>query len=289
MDNVLLMISKQSLLAYRAKTFCTTPGSRLASIDEAVEFVNQRGFIFFWPIKEMVMPSLWNAVVGDRPVPDNHDDPGHITWDWKDSMLGKRRWYYARILRKRNAMISLEMTPFFYALSENYGSPEEDFLIQYEQGRLTQEAKSVYEALLDEGPLDSIALRKAAHLSSRESDARFNKALGDLQGDMKILPVGISKAGAWNYAFIYDIVPRHFPDLEEKSRFISEKSAREKLAETFLYSVGAARATDLSRLFGWTADYAQNTAQSLVKSGRLLGQVQVEGEKHEYLAIPELR
>jgi hypothetical protein len=28
-------------------------------------------------------------------------------------------------------MISLEIAPFFYALSENYGAPEEDYLTLY--------------------------------------------------------------------------------------------------------------------------------------------------------------
>ena len=55
------------------------------------------------------MPSLWVAVAGDRPVPDEHDDPGHVTWGWKDGLLGKRRWYYGRVLRKRNTFISLDI------------------------------------------------------------------------------------------------------------------------------------------------------------------------------------
>ncbi len=67
------------------------------------------------------MPSLWTAVAGDRPVADKHDDPGHITWGWKYKALGKKIWYYAKTLRKKATMISLEIAPYFYALSENYG------------------------------------------------------------------------------------------------------------------------------------------------------------------------
>ena len=166
----MLPLPVDALQAYRAQTFRTAPGLRLQSADEAVAFVNQRGFVYFWPIKDVLLPSLWTATAGDRPVADAHDAPGHVTWGWKDSLLGTRRWYYAKVLRKRATMISLELAPYFYALSENYGSPEEDYLTIYEQGRLTLEAKLVYEALLDHGPLDTIALRKAARLSSRESD-----------------------------------------------------------------------------------------------------------------------
>ena len=101
-------LTSDQLNLYRQKTYRTLPDLRVKTIDQAVEFVNQRGFIFFWPIQDINLPSLWTAVNGDRPVPDEHDDPGHITWDWKDRMLGKRQWYYARTLRRRNTMISLE-------------------------------------------------------------------------------------------------------------------------------------------------------------------------------------
>ncbi|MBE9475077.1 MAG: hypothetical protein IMY85_09325, partial [Chloroflexi bacterium] len=166
-------ISLKKIESYRINTFLSTSGKRIKTKEQAIQFVDQRGFIFFWPIKDMLLPSLWVAVAGDRPVADAHDDPGHVTWGWKDSLLGARRWYYAKVLRKKSTIISLPVAPYFYALSENYGSPEEDYQIQYMQGTMTQEAKAVYEAILLEGPLDTISLRRAAHLSSRESDSRF--------------------------------------------------------------------------------------------------------------------
>ena len=120
---------------------------RLTTSAQALDFVNERGFIYFWPIKGVTLPSLWVATAGDRPVPDNHDDPGNITWDWKDKSLGKKIWYYGKILRRKATFISMEATPYFYALSENYGSPEEDYLLAYEEGRMTQAAKQIYETL----------------------------------------------------------------------------------------------------------------------------------------------
>ena len=96
-------------------------------------------------------------------------------------------------------MISLEIVPYFYALSENYGSPEEDYLIAYHEGRLTQASKQVYETLLDNGALNTLDLRKMAKLSNAK-DSEFNKALEQLQRDFKILPVGVSDAGAWKYS-----------------------------------------------------------------------------------------
>jgi hypothetical protein len=257
--------------AHQAETFSALPHLRVTSIEGAIEFVNRRGFVFFWPIKDVVLPSLWVANAGDRPVPGEHDDPGHVTWNWKDSMLGKRRWYYGRILRKRNTIISLESAPYFYALTENYGNYEEDYLIQYEQGQMTLEARLVYEALLKEGPLDTITLRKSAHLTGAQSDSPFNKALNDLMVDFKVLPIGVSDAGAWHYAHVYEIVARHLPDLVEKARFIQEPAARKHLAWQYFTSVGAARVNDLARLFGWTPEAVEKTIKQLELEGLVQG------------------
>jgi hypothetical protein len=76
---------------------------------------------------------------------------------------------------------------------------------------MTQAAKQVYETLLNEGAMNTLDLRKAAKLSNAK-DSEFNKALEYLQSDFKILPIGVSEAGAWKYSFIYEIVPRHYPD-----------------------------------------------------------------------------
>jgi hypothetical protein len=281
-------ISRQVLQDYRAQTYQSIPRLRVKTIDEAVDFVNRRGFVFFWPIKDVLLPSLWVAAAGDRPVPDQHDDPGHKTWDWKDRMLGKRRWYYSRLLRRRNTIISLADVPYFYALSPNYGDPENDYLEQYEQGKMTNEARKVYEALLKEGPLDSINLRRASQLASSNSTSRFNRALEDLQIEFKILPVGVSDAGAWHYAFIYDIVTRHIPEIQEQARFISDEEARQRIAGDYFRSVGAAPENYLGRLFRWNPVECQDTLDRLERAGIINRELQVEGEHGKWVGLADL-
>lgn len=281
-------IPLQKLNEYRSRTFRLSPGQHVSSKKEAIQFVNQRGFVFFWPIKDILLPSLWAAVAGDRAVAEAHDDPGHVTWGWKDSLLGARRWYYAKVLRKRATIISLETAPLFYALSNNFGSPDEDYLIQYMQGQMIQEAKAVYEVLLDKGPMDTISLRRAAHLTSRESDSRFNRALVYLQGDFKILPVGISQAGGWRYAFIYDLVHRHYPDLIELARYIQENDARQKLIHTYLTSVGAARLADIRKLFQWPAHSVNKAIKSLQETNQIAVGLKLAQQTGEWIAIPDV-
>jgi len=280
------VLDLKKLKAHRTRTYGLTTSSRVRTPRAALDFINERGFIYFWPIKGIELPSLWTAVAGNRVVADKHDDPGHITWGWKDNALGKKKWYYAKVLRRKATMISLEVAPYFYALSENYGAPDEDYLLAYEAGRLTQAAKQVYEALLRDGPLHTIDLRTSAKLlNARESE--FNRALEILQADFKILPVGVARAGAWKYAFIYEIVSRHYPDLPEQARFINEAEARRKLAELYFLSVGAAQERDMHKLFGWQKDLTARTLSSLIERGKLVP-VAHPTEKGEWLSLPEL-
>ena len=279
-------IDLKKLNSHRTRTFNLLQSKKLSSPAQALTFVNQRGFVYFWPIKGIDMPSLWTAVAGNRPVADAHDDPGHITWGWKDRSLDKKIWYYAKVLRKRATMISLEVAPYFYALSENYGSPEEDYLLAYEEGRLSQSAKQVYEAILNEGALNTIDLRRVAKLANAK-ESEFNKALEFLQSDFKILPVGVADAGAWKYSFIYEITPRHYPDLPEQARKIGEGQARAKLVELYFQSIGAAQEGDVSKLFGWKKDLVTRTILGLITKRKL---VESEHPKHKgkWLALPDL-
>ena len=71
-------VNQEALKKYRALTFRTQAGTRIHSKEEAVEFVNQRGFVFFWPIKEIVLPSLWGAVAGDRATQAGQIGRAHV-------------------------------------------------------------------------------------------------------------------------------------------------------------------------------------------------------------------
>ena len=214
-------------------------------------------FCFSGRIRASRCPACGAQSPATRPVADDHDDPAQVTWSWKDSLLGKKRWYYARILCRRNTLISLEMLPNFYALSPNYGTPEEDYLIEYEQGQLTQEEKAVYEALLEKGPLNTLALRKQARLSSSENTSRFSRALDNLQRDFRVLPVGIAEAGAWHYAFIYDAVHRIFPEIIDQAHAVTKSQAMRYILESYFLSVGAARYNEIKKIFHWPQEDLQ--------------------------------
>lgn len=250
---------------YQAQTFRLRPEHRLTTVAEAIEFVNQRGFIYFWPISGILFPSLWAAVAGARPVADKHDDPGHITWQWKDSLLGHRQWYYAKILRGKATLISLELLPYFYALSENYGDPEQDYLQLYQEGLLSREARLICQTLLREGPMDTVNLRRALQMSN----SPFERALTQLQRDFKILPVGVAQSGPWRYSFIYEPVHRHYPTLSEQARPLSRPEARQKLLITYFMALGEGDPAGANKLFQWKPAEMNQTIAELVTAGQL--------------------
>ena len=46
-------------------------------------------------------------------------------------------------------------------------------------------------------------LRREARRRAESAKSRFDRALVELQVRLKVLPIGVAEAGAWNYAFIY--------------------------------------------------------------------------------------
>ena len=259
-------LSDEALRAYRADTFRLLPGAGITSIEEALTFVKDRGFISFWPLKGIDLPSLWTAVAGDRPVPNEHDDPGHITWSWKDEMLSQRRWYYGKLLRGKATFVSLPVLPYFYALTERVAELD-DYRLAYEAGHLSQEARVVADVLYTQGAQHTIQLRRMAHLSARSSKSRFNKALVDLQRGLWVLPIGIAHAGSWRYAFIYELLDRWLPDIPQRARSIKIMEARTHLAKLYLDSVGASTPRLIGRLFGWQTKETTSALSRLEEEG----------------------
>jgi hypothetical protein len=208
-----------------------------------------------------------------------HGDPDiSKCWGWKDDSLDKRWWYYAKCLRRRATLISLEMLSYFYALSENFGSLD-DYLAEYEDGRMTAEAKAVYEAILENGPLDTVRLRREARMSAESAKSRFDRALVELQVGLKVVPTGVTEAGAWNYAFTYELFQRWFPEIPGRARSIKRGEARQVLVQRYLDNVVAADRKMIAKVFHvfhWTKRELDRTIEVLLEQGSVR-EMQVEG------------
>ena len=253
----------------REHNYRRTAERRLRTVEDARAFVDEVGFCHFWPIKGVETPNLFHAIAGRvRPVPMEHGDPDiSKCWGWKDQSLDKKWWYYGKLLRRRATLVSLDLLPYFYALSENYGSLD-DYLQEYEDGRMTAEAKAVYEAILENGPLDTVRLRREARMSAESAKSRFDRALVELQVGLKVLPIGVAEAGAWRYAFVYEIVQRYFTDLPAQARPIGRGEARRALVLRYLDNVVAADRKMVAKVFHvlrWTPAELRRTIAALLE------------------------
>ena len=262
-------VFEHALIKCRSQTYRLDPDIRLRTRDDAVDFVEERGFLTLWPIQGIDLPSLWTAVAGDRPVAVDHDDPGHVTWGWKDSMLDQRRWYYGKLIRGKATFVSLGTILSFYALSKRVADLD-DFREAYQAGHLTREAKLIADALLERGPTNTVRLRQITQLTSKKSKSRFNKALTDLQRGLWILPVGVADAGSWRYAFIYELLDRWFPEIPERAHTLTTQKARATLAASYFRSVGAADSAGLRKVMGWSIEDAFECILNLSEKNLLL-------------------
>jgi hypothetical protein len=116
---------------------------------------------------------------------------------------------------------------------------------------------------------------------------RFDKTLTELQAGLKILPVGVAAAGAWHYAFIYDIVARHYPDLQERARPISRKQAQKTLMLRHLENVVAVTRDEMFRVLdvlGWTKQEFAMALQCLIEEGAVR-EMQMQEAKEPLLVV----
>jgi hypothetical protein len=155
-------------------------------------------------------------------------------------------------------------------------------LTEYRDGVLTAEAKDIYETLLENGPLDTIRLRRESRMSAEGAKSRFDRALVELQVGLKVLPIGIAETGAWRYSFIYEILQRHYPELPEQARQISRSQAQRTLILQYLKNVVCVERRMISKVFhvlNWTPTELSKAIDTLIQAN-LIQEMPTDNSKH---------
>ncbi len=260
-----------ALQQQRAKNYYQVEKRRLKDAKAIRAFVDDVGIAGLFPVQGMQLPNVYTAVAGyDKPMTNKHDDyAAALAWNTKDSALDKRWWFYAKLLRGKATFLSHDMLPHFYALSENFGDDEQDYLNEYEAGTLTADAKNIYEALLKHGAMHAIEIKRKAGLYGDELKARFDKALTELQTGLKVMPVGVAEAGAWRYVYIYQIVSRWYPDAPKAAEKITRTEARLAILARYLRCAAYSSAREIARTFGWKASEIDKCLALLRERGHI--------------------
>ncbi|MBN1657377.1 MAG: winged helix DNA-binding domain-containing protein [Anaerolineae bacterium] len=281
------MPTLEQVQALRAERYRQRANLRIDNEQEALAFLNDVGISLLFSAADVELPSLWGALRGANTSPprSNRGREIGLAWRWKDTLPIEGKVLYGKFLRKKPVFIALALAPAFYALSPNYGQPAVDYLIDYQDGLLSIEARQVYEALLASGALPTSRLRREASLSGKANAGRFDRALAELQMQFRITKVATSDANRWGYMYVYDLFHHHFPAIVAAARNISGAQARETILLRYLHTVVAATEADIARLFGWTPRDVALLVARLANEQKLRAGIQIEGLDGEYLIL----
>jgi hypothetical protein len=284
------VLALETLRVLRAERYHQRSYLQVKAESDALDFLNDVGLSLLFSASDMELPSLWGALSGsDAPPPrSNRSRKVGLAWRWKDTLPIEGKVLYGKFLRKKPVFISLDLAPHFYALSPNYGEPAEDYLIDYQDGKLSIEAKQIYEALLEMGALPTSRLRREASLSGKTNASRFERGLAELQMQFRITKVATSDANRWGYMYVYDLFHRHFGDVVAASREISGTLARETILLRYLHTVVATTEADVARLFGWMPRDVERLVERLASEGRLRAGVEIDGLDGEHLVARDV-
>lgn len=242
---------------------------RIRTIREAQRFIDRVGFCLLFPVKGLRLPTLYDAVMGGRPFSlSTWNDEIDRMWTWKDALPRQRRAFYGKFFRGKGTLISLEMLPYFYALTDNPGLNHEYELL-FERGKITMEEKKICEALYRHGPMGVMALRHDIGLVSRAQNVRFKKAAESLQKHLRIVHFGTEQESSAWASGVYELFPRAFPKAVRAARKISKDRARHQILKKYFSILPHARLADAARVFGFSkAQMQQDLPEAILSSHR---------------------
>ncbi len=226
---------------------------RVRTAADAVRFINTVGYCLLFPVKNVPLPSLYFACARRRPV--TWDRYAQLLWEWKDDLPRQRRAFYAKYFKGRGTFISRKLLPHFLAMRNAAAAPD-GFERFYAAGRISHDARAVWQALEQHGPLATLELRHACKMETKQGNRRFKRAMLELQGLLLVVHFGAEQeTAAWASAR-FELTSRAFPVQVRASREIPPEEARAAVAAKYRAWHPEATPRSLTRLFGWTKSEA---------------------------------
>jgi hypothetical protein len=224
---------------------------RVLTSAEAVKYIDALGYCMLFPVTNVPLPSLYYAVTRRNPHADFvWDKYFEMLWRWKDELPRRRRAFYAKYFRTRGTFISLKFLPHFLAMRDTAVEPG-DHERFYAVGRIREDARTIWAALAEHGPMATLELRHACKMDTKAGNVRFKRAILDLQCLLVAVHFGAEQETAAWASGRYELTCRAFPKETAAARRISPEAARARLATKFLEWHTGAPPAQLARLFGW--------------------------------------
>ncbi len=245
-------IERQRDVIYRR-----TRTRRIRTMPEAARWIDSVGFcLLFASAQNIELPSLFEAVKGRRDAHiDDWDADADLIWGWKNDLPATHRAYYGKALTGKPMFISLKLLPYVLAIAAPHYLPAE-----YARGRISYEAKRVYDTLSAIGPTPTIALRQATGLDN----GRYHRALDELQRLLVVMPVGATtEQSAWP-SQIFDLVSRWFPRYWARAQTIHLDQAYRVIVRRYVETVVAVRPATLQRTLGLPSEPVNAALDTLI-------------------------
>lgn len=259
MESILI----DELARMRQTRYRQTAESCCRSEKDALEFINDLGFAWLIDLSEADLPSVHKA----SPQPysgDVYNFYASSWWDLKQTLPGRKKCYYAKVLRGRGTFISWESFPFFYAV---YGSTN-DYQDDYRQGILSREEKRILDLIARHPAISSRDLRKKFGPIGKDVTRAMDRALLNLQETFRITVAGGSLEG-WslhNWALVEDWVK---PEYLELAAGIEVSAAKKELILRYVLMTVAASVGDIAWVFRWKRKEVADLVRDLLNEGRL--------------------
>jgi hypothetical protein len=239
------------LLDLRDRRFRRRPGLRVRDERGARAFVEGVGFCStFYRFPEGVA-CLWEAVSGRAaprwPRHSHHDAGVGLTWSLKDTLPAGRHVYYGKLLKGRPMLAALDVLAAFYALARGRQRAR-DYQAEYAAGHLSQTARRIMDALLEEHPQYTRGLRASTFLLDPARTREFERAMAELQQGLWVVKTEERYEPTFSYR--WDLLEAWLPEAVADGRRLRRQAALDHLVGRYLAGAVYTRAPLLARLFG---------------------------------------
>jgi hypothetical protein len=241
--------------------------ARVLTLAAAVKYIDRCGFCMLFGSKNVALPSLYCAVARRNPYEDwVWDKYSSMIWRWKDELPRRRLAYYGKYLRGRGTLISLEQLPNFLAMCETAVVPGDSARF-YRAGRIGDDARMIWTALEDHGPMATLELRNACRMDTKAGNKRFKRGILELQCLLIAVHFGAEQETKSWASGRYELTYRAFPKQNDFARRLSLADAQRNIAAKLLERQPGAEPVQIARIFGWLQTEAVAACQAARQAG----------------------
>ena len=229
------------------------------NLEQAAAFVEQVGIAVVFPIADLVLPSLWEELLGTREVVVFVEDERgkrvlsrelREVWSVAERLARARRACVGKHIARRYALVSRRALPALWVLA---GSDSD----------LSPLERDLVDVVRETGPLTSPELRRLLGLADTRA---VKRALERLQARLVLTQAGEAPQEQGGDANVYDLVQRRFP----LRRLPPRERARRQLVELVLQAAHEVSAADVAAVLPLTRREAASELERIAADGHAL-------------------